>query len=268
MNLFEKIFNYELLAQLEQSEMLHITKHERMWLKTMLQHGEVSQTEEALPSATLAKLSTILQDDEVINTNDLVEKVHHRSGERFPTHLSGIRQAITDRCALRLTYQTRDGRIHEHVGIPHRLEYSMVKGQWYLHWYRIQVRAKMSTRLCYISNYETLPADAATLQLADEKMNHIVRAHQHTCTIEVVPEYNHELSRILYALSSFDNEVTYDEKADTYRLIVHFLGDESLYLLSKVRFLGLRVRFIDHSFMQSRMLESATKALERYGITD
>ena len=38
MNLFEKIFNYQMITRLENSGTFMITSQERSWLKTMLNH--------------------------------------------------------------------------------------------------------------------------------------------------------------------------------------------------------------------------------------
>ncbi|MNU02718.1 hypothetical protein D3C72_2465080 [compost metagenome] len=38
------------------------------------------------------------------------------------------------------------------------------------------------------------------------------------------------------------------------------------YLLSKIRFLGKRVRVNEGDYLKRRMLEASTKALERYGV--
>ncbi|MNW67772.1 hypothetical protein D3C74_464160 [compost metagenome] len=42
------------------------------------------------------------------------------------------------------------------------------------------------------------------------------------------------------------------------------LGDEAEYLLSKIRFLGKRVRVVVGDYLKRRMLEASTKALDRY----
>ncbi|MNU09300.1 hypothetical protein D3C72_2557860 [compost metagenome] len=44
------------------------------------------------------------------------------------------------------------------------------------------------------------------------------------------------------------------------------LGDDFEYLLSKIRFLGKRVRVAEGDYLKKRMLEASTKALERYGV--
>ncbi|GED32207.1 hypothetical protein BCE02nite_33480 [Brevibacillus centrosporus] len=53
-----------------------------------------------------------------------------------------------------------------------------------------------------------------------------------------IPLYNGELSRILYAFSCFNKEVTYNEERDAYRITLSFLMDDREYILSKIRFLG------------------------------
>ncbi|HZG79717.1 MAG TPA: WYL domain-containing protein, partial [Brevibacillus sp.] len=75
-----------------------------------------------------------------------------------------------------------------------------------------------------------------------------------------------ELTRILYAFSCFEKEVEYLDQVDTYRIILFYLEDDREYILSKIRFLGTRIRVIEGKKLQVRMYESAQKALLRYGI--
>ncbi|WP_420329489.1 hypothetical protein [Paenibacillus graminis] len=51
------------------------------------------------------------------------------------------------------------------------------------------------------------------------------------------------MSRIMYAFSSFKKNVEYDMENDSYRVRVTLLGDKMEYSLSKIRFLGKRVRY-------------------------
>lgn len=82
--------------------------------------------------------------------------------------------------------------------------------------------------------------------------------------IEIIPVYNGEMSRILYAFSCFEKEVEYVQEADTYRITLTFQADECEYVLSKIRFLGKRVKVVQGSRLISRMKETTAKALARY----
>lgn len=82
--------------------------------------------------------------------------------------------------------------------------------------------------------------------------------------VQVIPAFNAELSRILYAFSCFDKSVTFDEDSGIYRIRVVYLKGESEFLLSKIRFLGLRVKIVEGEHLKRRMLESASRALARY----
>lgn len=54
------------------------------------------------------------------------------------------------------------------------------------------------------------------------------------------------------------------ETKQTYRIELTVPRNEMDYVLSKMRFLGKRVRFADHTVMRERMSETAAKALARY----
>ncbi|MBB3129860.1 outer membrane protein assembly factor BamA [Paenibacillus rhizosphaerae] len=86
--------------------------------------------------------------------------------------------------------------------------------------------------------------------------------------VQVMPRYNQELSRILYALCCFDKEVQFDAQTDTYTVKVCVMGNEKEFLLSKLRFLRKRVRVLEGEYVKRRMLEASVKALERYGVVE
>ncbi|CAN7716673.1 WYL domain-containing protein [Paenibacillus sp. LjRoot153] len=266
MNLFEKIFNYQIISRLEDSGTFMVTSHERAWLKTMLGHPAA---DEALTPETLGKLHAILGQDRVMDTSDhLIEKARSKEKQVYHPLLRSLRSLITEKSGIRLSYEIKGGRVHsDQSGLPYKLEYSMVKREWYLLWFHLRHHMFMRTKLDKIASVtsEALQTlDAETILL---KIKLALDARKGEAVLEVVRDYNRELSRILYALSSFEKDVAYDTENDIYRVSVVILGDETEYLLSKIRFLGKRVRVIEGDFLKKRMLESATKALARYGVS-
>ena len=82
MNLFEKIFNYQILSRLEESGTLTITSQERAWLKTML--GQPAATD-AFTEETLQKLQLVLQDESGMDIHKYVmEKAKSREKQVYP----------------------------------------------------------------------------------------------------------------------------------------------------------------------------------------
>jgi hypothetical protein len=72
MNLFEKIFNYQILSRLEDTGTFVVTSHERAWLRTMLGHPAAA---EAFLPDTLQKLSSILENDPPMDVSEhIIEK--------------------------------------------------------------------------------------------------------------------------------------------------------------------------------------------------
>lgn len=265
MNLFEKIFNYQIISRLEDSGTFMVTSHERAWLKTMLGHPAA---DEAFTTETLDKLRVILGQDRIMDTSDhLIEKARSREKQVYHPLLRTLRRLITERSGIRLTYEIKSGRMQsDQSGLPYKLEYSMVKREWYLLWYDFRHHTIMRTKLDKIIS---VTAEALKTEDADSilvKSKKALDARKGEAVLEVVRDYNRELSRILYALSSFEKDVAYDTENDIYTVRVVILGDETEYLLSKIRFLGKRVRVIEGDFLKRRMLESATKALARYGV--
>lgn len=265
MNLFEKIFNYQIISRLEDSGTFMVSSQERTWLKTMLEHPAAAQ---AFTSETLDKLQSILKTDQVMDTSHfLIEKARSIEKQVYHPLLRIFRRHIMNKCGVHLSYEIKGGRtINDQLALPYKLEYSMVKREWYLLWYHLKRKAFMSTRL---KNIVSISPETILLSDVDQifnRISQILDSRKSSVILEVVPEYNRELSRILYALSSFEKEVEYDEENDIYRVKICLLGGEPEYLLSKLRFLGKRVRVIEGKYLKRRLLEASMKALERYGV--
>ncbi|MBD2872753.1 WYL domain-containing protein [Paenibacillus arenilitoris] len=266
MNPFEKIFNYQILSRLEDSGTFMVTAHERSWLKTMLRHPAAS---EAFAPGTLARLAAMLEHDPALQTDGLLlHKAASKEKQVYHALLRPLRQAITGRSLVTLSYGIKNGRSYsEQTAFPYKLEYSMVKREWYLLWYHLRHRALMSTKLQKIAEARQAPCPEETYAKLLATVQSLMENRKRTADVIVVRQYNAELSRILYAFSCFEKEVRYDAERNEYTIRVSFQNDECEYLLSKARFLGKRVRLARGGHMQRRMLESATKALARYGET-
>lgn len=265
MNLFEKIFNHQIISRLEDSGTFMVTSHERAWLKTMLEHPAAA---EAFTADTLDKLRSILASDQVMDTSShLIEKARSLEKQVYHPLLPTLRRHIMNKSGIRITYEIKGGRLKtDHSGFPYKLEYSMVKREWYLLWYHTRYNAFMSTRLKHIHEVTEESIERSTAEHILQEIGNTLDSRKSEVVIEIIPTYNEELSRILYAFSSFEKNVEYDMDHDAYRIRVSLLGDEMKYLLSKIRFLGKRVRVIEGDYLKRRMLKASTKALERYGV--
>ncbi|GLX65988.1 WYL domain-containing protein [Paenibacillus glycanilyticus] len=266
MNLFEKIFNYRMMAQLDEHGAIAVTAQERQWLLMMLEHPDATA---AIEPDTLIRLRQYLGgSDERADSfqSIIVEKAGSTASTLYHPLLRTLRQLIVNKSGMQLLHTRKDGNpLPLQTGVPYKLEYSMVKREWYLLWYNRRTRSLMTTRLRSIVHVENMPVSGEFFaQAAAVLTNQLEKRMQHA-TVEIIPAYNKELSRILYAFSCFDKQVHYDELADTYLIKLSFLGDETEYVLSKLRFLGLRVRVTDHPYMKFRMREAAHKSLARYG---
>lgn len=264
MNLFEKIFNHQIITRLEDSGTIMITSHERAWLKTMLQHPAAA---DAFTADTLNKLHTVLEPDSAMELSPhFIEKARSVEKQVYHPLLRSLRRHIMQQSGIRLTYAVKGGRLSaDQSGLPYKLEYSMVKREWYLLWYNTRHHALMSTRLKKIHTVTAEPIERASVEAILKRIEKGLESRKTEAVLEIVPAYNGELSRILYAFSSFEKEVAYDADNDTYRVRVCLLRDEREYLLSKLRFLGKRVRVVEGDDLKRRLHEAATKALERYG---
>lgn len=267
MNLFEKIYNYQIISRLDEAGSFALTSQERTWLKTMLEH---SASNEAYTPDTLRTLKQLLQDEDSTDIhNIIIEKAKSQERQVYHPLLRSIRRIIMQNHGIRLTYKIKHGGVKAgQSGFPYKLEYNMVKREWYLQWYSTRNRSLMSTKLQNIISVEEtlLPEDRVTE--LKKLLEHLLEQRREHAVIQVVQSYNAELSRILYAFSCFEKSVSYDEATNSYRIHVTYPADESEFLLSKIRFLGLRVKIEEGNGLKKRMIESATKALARYGILE
>ncbi|MFB9274126.1 WYL domain-containing protein [Cohnella cellulosilytica] len=263
MNPFEKIFNYQILSRLDESNAIALTSQERTWLRTALAHDCAA---DAFTPETLGKLQQLLQDEsELGHRGMIVEKAKNDERQVYHPLLRTLRRLIMQDKGMLLTSRVKHGGTKANQpGLPVKLEYSMVKREWYLLWYSTRGRSFMSTKLqSIVAIEETALSPERVEELKLRVAAHLEKRKEHA-VVEVVRTYNAELSRILYAFSCFDKSVSYDEEENLYRIHVTYLADESEFLLSKIRFLGLRVKILEGDGLRKRMLESAEKALGRY----
>lgn len=267
MNLFEKMFNYQMMTRLNETGLFTWTSQERAWLRMMLNHPAAR---EALSPVTLDKMYNMLNGEQDLNLQDyLTEKA--KSEENSVSHplLRQLRLIILHHQGFRMTGRVRNGRTsHDEFGFPYKLEYSMVKKEWYVLWYAPRFDKLMSTKLHSIVTVEAQPIELDTTSGYTARIAAITEKRKMTITIEVLPEFNQELSRILYAFSCFEKQVEYLEAKQTYRIELTVPRNEMDYVLSKMRFLGKRVRIADHTVLRERMSETAAKALARYAEKD
>jgi len=264
MNLFEKIFNYRIISRLDETGSFALTSQERTWLKMMLAHPSSAA---AFPPDTLGKLNEILQTEDGTDVRGIImEKAKSRERQVYHPLLRSLRRIIMRSLGIRLTYRIKHGGVKSNQsGFPYKLEYNMVKREWYLLWYDTRYHSLMSTKLQSIVAVEEKALSADRGDAFKDLLNRLLEERKERAVIQVVPTYNAELSRILYAFSCFEKSVSYDEASNLYRIQVAYLADESEFLLSKIRFLGLRVKIVEGDRLKDRMQESASKALARYG---
>lgn len=265
MNLFEKIFNYQIIARLDEAGSFALTSQERTWLKTMLEHPA---SNDAFAPGTLSTLRQLLQAEASTGIREIImEKAKSRERQVYHPLLRSLRRTIMLNRGIRLSYRIKGGGVKAgQSGLPYKLEYNMVKREWYLQWFCTRNRSLMSTKLQNIMDAEETALPEERVAELRERLERLLDQRRETAVIQVVPSYNAELSRILYAFSCFEKSVSYDDASDTYRIHVAYPSDESEFLLSKIRFLGLRVRIEECGRLRSRMSESAAKALARYGL--
>lgn len=264
MNPFEKVFNYQLMNSLDSSGIFIVTAKERAWLKLMLNQPAAQN---AFDAATLEKIKQILAEDEPLDVfTHLMQKGQSKEHTVYHPLIRTLRKLITSHSGIKLSYEIKRGGTHEDmIGVPYKLEFSMIKREWLLIWYHLQHRKLMSTRLTKIVALTSEEIPKPKIERIIKHIERTMESHKTQATILVNSKYNGELSRILYAFSYFEKKVRYNEEEHTYTIEIQFDSSESEFVLSRIRFLGQRVKVTQGEYLQKRLLEAAMKSLERYG---
>ncbi|WP_255298271.1 WYL domain-containing protein [Brevibacillus dissolubilis] len=215
---------------------------------------------------TYQKLLTFLKDTDTLQLEKVfVEKAKSKVKQFYHEWIPKLRRIILNKNGLMLSCETKNGAIiKDQAGVPYRLEFSMVRKEWYLIWLLHGDSKLLTTPLRLIHNITERDIPDWEYERSELVISHLHEERKQAVTIEVLPEYTGELQRILYAFSCFEKTGRLDDDTGAYHLSISFLDQDSEYVLSKVRFLGKRIKVLGNPRLQARMLESAKKALERY----
>ena len=267
MALFEKINNHTLRqVLLSEGNPAPITRLERGWLKRVIASPAAG---DLLTAELRNKLQVLLiNEDPFPDTSGFIEK-GNLALEYSPAGplLGTLSTAIRDEFAVTLDYAKREGSEYKKAqAVPCRLEYSLVRREWYLLWLGGQARvAKLHTTA--LRNIR----DVRLLKKCPDWEEH--QQHFRDCLAESEREvtllaeecYPGALLSVLNAFSCFDATVSATKRKQELRLLVRYLADEQGYLLQKIRFLGRRVTLEGPEELRERMRGTVERVLERYG---
>lgn len=279
--MFEKVHSYQfreqMMAEMEDLDgqlfLVPLTIHEKIWLKTILQSKEASLF---LSRETIGKLNQHLADFETIQLDSVIQKfqtiIELDDGKIYQFHKE-IRDCLSKNAAICLSYQTNDGVFHEKVkGIPFKLEYLANKKQWYVLWYQLNSDdiTLLYTPLRQIQSIQRAEVESKVYEkfstifgafIKSKKLKAVISINEKVFQQHSIDE---EKQRIFYALSCFEKEVFYDEKANLYEMVVYYRESETENLLQKIRLLGRRVIIKEPLSLKTRMMETAKRVLLRY----
>lgn len=270
---FEKVHNHELrqalidYAEQNGNSLFPITVQEKRWLKGILLAPEAEHF--LSPHIRDTLLEPLGGYEPLQASRQVLEKgkPHHDLAPASGTwyeHTRTLRQALAERRGIRLSYRTRAGlAMTDCEGIAYRLEVSTVRREWYLLWLPQEPGEQpiISTPLSLLDN---VSLSSACDERRLEEIRTLFQQKRRQAQIQIVPEYNGERRRIFYMFSCFEKEVAYEKDTDTYTIHVYYLEDEKEYILSRIRFLGKRIRVFAPEDMRVRMRDTATRALARY----
>lgn len=266
MALFEKINNHTLRqVLLAEGNPAPITRLERGWLKRVL---AAPSAEDLLPAELRNKLRGLLKNEEPFpDTSGVVEK-GSLALEYSPAGplLGVLSTAIREELAVTLDHAKREGEGYKKAqAIPCRLEYSLVRREWYLIWLGGHAgRAKLHTTALRNIRDVRLLDKCPEWEEGQQQFRKCLAESEREVTLLAEECYPGALLSVLNAFSCFDTTVSATKRKQELRLRLRYLADEQGYVLQKIRFLGRRVTVEGPDELRERMRETARRAVQRY----
>ena len=266
MALFEKINNHTLRqVLLAEGNPAPITRLERGWLKRVL----ASPAAEDLLSVELRnKLQELLKNEDPFpDMSGFIEK-GNLALEYSPAEplMGTLNTAIREGYAISLDYAKREGSGYKKAqAVPCRLEYSLVRREWYLLWLGGHTRSAnlQTTALRNIRDARLMEKCPVWEEYLKQYRDCLAESKREV-TLLAEECYPGALLSVLNAFSCFDATVSATKKKQELRLRARYLADEQGYVLQKIRFLGRRVTVEGPEELRERMRETARRAMERY----
>ncbi|MDG5787161.1 WYL domain-containing protein [Evansella sp. AB-P1] len=281
MNLFKKVHNYEFQRLLKgelsyteyDNQRLKIetgpflpTNDELKWLRYFLNKDEGTYF---LGQTSHEKLIDLLKCKSWTDYESfIIQKGKPEEYYSWNNDHKQLRKLIINKCMMELSYETKDGEQHFCVrGLPYKLEFNVIKKEWYLLWIREIDQLQRITPLHQILKVSAIETDTIDLiQLEEQIIKSMTKKKQ--VKIEISPNYNQEIQRIFYAFSCFEKEITSkidkEQNVEIFRIHLSYFEEEEAYVLSKIRFLGQHIKIVSPKSLQEKMYDTATKALNRY----
>lgn len=261
MKLFDKLFNYELQAELSREqdcrEAFPITSLEMEWLKGCFKEQSSSVF---LQPETKAKLDNTLKSYRISDNQAVREKAFVTNPQILPNaSFTLLRQAMRQKKGVHLFWVEKTQKPNK--GWPMLLEFNMARREWYLVWFRLTDRRVCFTPFRRIQRVDLIEFQDITNLEAESSS--VLAARRRTAVVEINPAYPLDRHRVLSALSAFDRDVELENET-LYRLNVYYYLDEEEYLLQRIRFLGLRVQLKSPPHLVKRMRETVERVLATY----
>ena len=266
MALFEKINNHTLRqVLLAEGNPAPITRLERGWLKRVLAAPAAGD----LLTAELRNklLELLINEDPFPDMSGFIEK-GSLALEYSPAGplLGVLSTAIREGFAVTLAYSKQEGSGYKKArAIPCRLEYSLVRREWYLLWLGGHTRsASLQTTALRNIRDVRLMEKFPNWEEHQKQFRRCLAESEREVTLLAEECYPGALLSVLNAFSCFDATVSATKRKRELRLRVRYLADEQGYVLQKIRFLGRRVTVEGPEELRERMRETARRAMERY----
>lgn len=285
-NLFKKFYNYRLQQELMSDTVFMpvdndkyntgkpckvttgpfvFTEEEKAWVKKIVNDPEANAF---LQQTTIEKINNGIKTVPVQKKRGLCIKGAQIVPKSDSPHFAALCRIMRARQGIRIDYRQNDGiERNGEYGYPYKLELSMSRQEWYIIWLPDKRMDIYYTPLRNIIAVEAWEGGAKNSQEHDEFTRNIqtrLRQTMRTVSLLITKQHYYEIHRVVYALSCFEREMTFDEQSKQNILTIRYLPSEEEYLLSKIRFLSKIVTITSPERLIKRMHYTATKTLSRY----
>lgn len=232
------------------------SQNELIWLKTMLQDEKAS----FLLSNTLReKLLKRLQDVPKLNWASFWQVIQERGDVAVDIQekLATIWRALQEHKQLQYSNYDRQGRLHQGVCLPCRLEYDAAGNRFHLIAWKGDEQRAFKMKLVNLQQVKCLKADIPAD--TEDAFQKFLKEKQRSVTLRIARK-NNAVERCFMLFAPYDKEAVYDEDNDSYTMKVYYYDFDRQEVLQQIISLGAAATVLEPQDIREKMVERLQKA--------
>lgn len=226
------------------------TQNELVWLKVML---EDTNAEFLLPENLRKKLLLRLQSVPSQELTSFWQVIQERGddAETLQKKLAVIWQALREQKKLCYENKDRQGRLHQGICCPCRLEYDAAGNRYHLIVWQEREQRALKMKLSNLQNVECLPEDVPAE--TEVQFQNFLQEKRRCVTIRIVQK-NNAVERCFLLFAPYDKEASYDETANIYMLKIYYYDFDRQEVLQQIISLGAAATVVEPEDMRTEII--------------